>query len=102
MKEINATFSKKQNVLRQQEQSEVRDSFLKRAKGVKGKRSRHFEGSPVSLLLADLHPDLILLFLRCQECRKCVKNLELQQLKLRSRKLTLHSNKGTEININKN
>ena len=26
----------------------------------------------VSLLLADLHPNKILLFLRCQECQKCI------------------------------
>jgi len=29
----------------------------------------------VSLLLVDLHPKKILLFLKCQDCQKCIKDL---------------------------
>ena len=39
------------------------------------KKSGHFKFITGSLLLADLHPDKILLFLRCQEHQKCIENL---------------------------
>ena len=58
------------------------------------KKSGHFNFITVSLLLADLHPDKILLFLRCQEHQKCIENLGSKTWKLRSRKLT----RFTEIN----
>ena len=58
------------------------------------KKSGHFKFITVSLLLADLHPDKILLFLRCQEHQKCIDNLGSKIWKLRSRKLT----RCTEIN----
>ena len=40
----------------------------------------------VSLLLVDLHPNKIPLFLRCQECQKCIgiggQNMEIKVVKI--------------------
>ena len=49
-------------------------------------KSGQFKFITVSLLLADLHPDKILLFLRCQERQKCIENLGSKTWKSRSRK----------------
>ena len=46
----------------------------------------------VSLLLVDFHVDKILLFLTCQECQKCIENLESLIMKVRV----------AEINVNQN
>ena len=46
----------------------------------------------VSLLLVDFHLDKILLSLTCQECQKCVENLEPLIMEI----------KVAEININQN
>ena len=71
-KEINATFTKKQNLLRQQERiSEMKTLFVVLSLHVR-RRSRE-EIWPlrgfftVSLLHADLHLDKVLLFLKCEE-----------------------------------
>ena len=47
------------------------------------------------------HPDKIPLFLRCQECQKCIESLRPKQWNLRSRKLALHLINGAETNVNK-
>ena len=53
------------------------------------------------LILANLHTDKELLFLRCQECLKCIENLGPKQWNLRSLKLPPLLINGAEINANK-
>ena len=71
-KEINATFTKKQNLLREQERiSEMKTLFVVLSLHVR--RGSREEIWPlrgfftVSLLHADLHLDKVLLFLKCEE-----------------------------------
>ena len=76
MKEINRAFTRKQDkeIEVKRNGNFVSGTFPKRMKSAK--KSAHFKGLKVSLIRADLHPDKILLFLRCQECQKCIKNSE--------------------------
>ena len=80
---INSTLTKEMYLLSQQRQSWTynlkwklfRGTFTRCTKRIKRRSLANLRGFVTVLLLrADLHADKILLFLRCQECQKCVQN----------------------------
>ena len=73
----------------------VRDSFRKRS----AKKSGHFKFFTVLLLLADLHPHKVLLFLRSRERQKCIENLGSKNMEIKVAKLTLHLINVAEIEV---
>ena len=72
MKEINATCTKKQNLLRRQQRR------LNEKCDLATSISSQFYSQ-----LADLHPDKVLLFLRSRERQKCIENLGSKNMEIK-------------------